>query len=160
MDEDWVSISGNSYVTIFVILKSTFIMIFLHNKRSKFPELLEKAFLQAGYTPKILLTDGLKEDNSEEVMAICQKQGILKQMTNAHQQFQNGAPEKLVDTINKGVRTALLTCNLPKAFWVYAAINVVDVYNHLPHSTLNRMTQWEAEKGTLPNVSMFKQFGC
>ncbi len=87
-----------------------------------------------------------------------EKRGIFKQTTCAHQQFQDGKVEKLVDTITSGVRTALKAANLPNKFWGYAAINYVDIYNHLPHASLNFQTQWEAFKGTMPNVSMFKPF--
>ena len=141
-------------------MKSRYVMIFLHKKKSDYPELLEKAITQAGYAPKIMRTDGAGEYSGPEAEAIYKKHNIFKQTGNPHQQFQNGPSEKLVDTINKGTRTALHASNMPLAFWGYAAINYVDVYNHLPHSSLNMMTPWEAEKNSLPNVSWFRPFGC
>ncbi len=36
----------------------------------------------------------------------------------------------------------------------------MNVYNMLPHSSLDMKSPWEVEKGTKPNVSMFKPFGC
>ncbi len=36
----------------------------------------------------------------------------------------------------------------------------MDIYNHLPHSALNDKTPWECEKGTPPDVSWFRPFGC
>ncbi len=45
-------------------------------------------------------------------------------------------------------------------FWGFAAINWVDVYNHLPHAALHVKTPWEAQYGTLPDVSWFRPFGC
>ena len=50
--------------------------------------------------------------------------------------------------------------NLPMEFWGYAIVHFVEVYNRTPHSSLGNKTPWECEKGTLPDVSMFRVFGC
>jgi hypothetical protein len=87
---------------------------------------LDKAIAQAGTTPKIIHTDGASEYLDKEVTDMLTRRGIFKQTTCARQQFQDGKVEKLVDTINSGVQTALTAANLPKKFWGYAAINYVD----------------------------------
>jgi hypothetical protein len=158
--EHAVTPAGNRYMTIFVIAGPRFVMIFPHKKKSDFDTLLDKAIAQAGSAPKTLRTDGALEYLDVDISASLLRRGIFKQTTCAHQQFQDGKVEKMVDTINSSVRTALTASNLPNKFWGYAAINAVDIYNHLPHSSLNFQTPWEAFKGTLPNVSMFKPFGC
>ena len=160
MGEDTLSLAGNRYVTIFVILFSRYVIIFLHRKKSDFPEILRKAIIQAGKAPKILRTDNAGEYTGAEAEAIYNKHGIKRQYGNPYQQFQNGVPEKLVDTINKGTRTSLTTANLPKSFWGFAAINFVDVYNNLPHSSLGNKSPVEIEKGKIPDVSRFRPWGC
>ena len=66
----------------------------------------------------------------------------------------------MVDAIGQGIRVSLHDANLPPKYWSYAAVNFVDVYNHLPHSALGDLTPWECEKGTPPDVSWFRPFGC
>jgi hypothetical protein len=158
--ENALTPAGNRYKTIFTIAKVLYVMIFLHKKKDVFEELLDKAIAQAGTAPKIIRTDGASEYLDQAVSAELTRRGIFRQTTCAHQQFQDGKVEKLVDTINSGVWTALTAANVPKKFWGYAAINFVDIHNHLPHASLNFQTPWEAFKGTLPNVSMFKPYGC
>jgi hypothetical protein len=53
------------------------------------------------------------------------------------------------------MRVSLYSSGLPFEFWGFAAINWADVYNHLPHSALKGRTPWEAQYGTLPDVSWF-----
>jgi histone deacetylase 1/2 len=147
-------------MTIFIIVKSRFVMIFLHKTKDEFPHLLKKAIAQAGRTPKTLRTDNAKEYRSAEIDKFCADNKILQQSSNPHQQFGNTLPEKMVDTISRGVRVALHDANLPPNFWGYAAVNFVDVYNHLPHSSLDYKTPWECEKNSKPDVSWFRPFGC
>jgi hypothetical protein len=77
-----------------------------------------------------------------------------------HQTLTNNFRTGMVCTVAKGIRAALLYSNLPPEFWGFAAVNWVDVYNQLPHSSIDDMTPWEVEKGTKPDVSMFRPFGC
>lgn len=152
--------NGNTYLTIFSIVKTRYVMIFLHKSKKDFPVLLKKALAQMGRVPKILRTDGAGEETSAELSKICLDLGIQQQHSNPYEQFGNAIPEKMVDTIDQQIRVTLLDANLPTKMWGYAAINAVDVYNHLPHSALGNKTPWECEKGTLPDVSWFRPMGC
>ena len=143
-----------------MILDSRFLMIFLHATKDEFPRILLKAFAQAGKTPSTLRTDGASELNSKEVEDILLPRGIVKECSNAYEQFGNAPAEIMVNAIDNGIRTALTDSNLPLQYWGYAAVNWVDIYNVLPHSALGDKTPWELEKGTKPDVSWFKPFGC
>ena len=148
-------------MTIFVILAARFVMVFLHASKSDYPDILKQAFAQAGEIPKCIRSDEAGEYNSAEAYKIYQDHLILKQTTNANQQFQNGPSEKMVDTIGGRARTVLTDSNLPyKKFWGYAVIYAVDTYNHTPHASLGMKTPWEMHKKSLPDVSMFRPFGC
>jgi hypothetical protein len=86
----------------------------------------------------------------------------MQQSSHLHQQCGNALPEKMVDTICRGIRVAPhADTNLPPNFWGYAAaqLNFVDVYNHLPHSSLDHKTPWECTKNSKPDVSWFRPFG-
>jgi hypothetical protein len=86
--------------------------------------------------------------------------GIVKECSNAYEQFGNAPGEIMVNMINNGVRAALKDANLLLHYWGFATVNWVDIYNHLPHSALNDKTPWECKKGTPPDVSCFRPFGC
>ncbi len=109
-------------------------MIFLHNTKDKFLHLLKKAIAQA-------------DDK------------IMQQSSHPHQQCSNTLPEKMVDTICRRIRVALHNTNSPPNFWGYAAANFVEVYNHLPHSSLDHKTPWECTKNSKLDVSWFRPFG-
>ena len=154
------TLQKNRYMTIFVVLKTRYVMIFLHKSKNEFPALLRKALAQLGRSPKILRADGAGENCSDEVDAICLEHSMQQQHSNPHEQFGNAPPETMVNNITQSVRVSLHDANLPIKYWGYAAINAVDVYNHLPHSALGMKSPWECEKGTPPDVSWFRPFGC
>jgi hypothetical protein len=160
MGEKNLSMSGYRYITIFTIADSRYLMIFLHKTKDEFPSLLKQAFARAGCTPRILRTDGATEYHTPEVQDILLKHQIKKETSNAEEQFGNAKAETIVRALGKGIRVALYSANVPLEFWGYAAINWVDIYNHLPHASLDWKTPWEAHHGTKPDVSWFKPFGC
>jgi len=160
MGADTTTPAGHRYITIVTILDTRFVMIFLHATKDEFPRILLKAFAQAGKTPSILRTDNASELNSKQVQDILLERGIVKECSNAYEQFGNAPAEIMVNTIDNGVRAALKDANLPLHYWGFAAVNWVDIYNHLPHSALSDKTPWECEKGTPPDVSWFRPFGC
>ena len=66
----------------------------------------------------------------------------------------------MVHAIGKGIRSQLLSSNLPPEFWAFAAHTYVDIYNRLPHQSLGNVSPWSLETGTQPDFSMFRPFGC
>lgn len=160
MGEDHLSLAGFRYISIFVIASSRFMYIELHKTKDGFLEVLQRVFARAGCKPKILRSDNAGEYFTEPVNRFLLSQGIKKESSNSNEQCGNGRVETLVNAVGKGIRVSLYDANLPPEFWGFAAINFVDVYNHLPHSALKGLTPWEAQHGTLPDVSWFRPFGC
>ena len=160
MGEKNLSSAGHRYITIFTIGDSRYVMIFVHKTKDQFPTLLKQAFARAGCHPKILRTDGATEYHTPAVQAILLQHGIKKETSNPNEQHGNARVETMVRALGKGIRVALYSSNMPVEFWAYAAINWVDIYNHLPHASLGDKTPWEAHHGTKPDVSWFKPFGC
>ena len=89
-----------------------------------------------GFTPKTVQSDGASEYLDGKLAAFFVERGILHQVSNPHQQFQNAISEKFVDSLGKGMRTLLLQSQLPPEFWGCAAHYYTDVYNHLPHASI------------------------
>ena len=160
MGEKRVSKAGYRYMTIFVVARTRFTMVFFHKTRQETPTMIKRAFARLGRYPRILRCDGAWEYDTNEIHALCLEHNIEMQHSNPHQQFGNALCETMVDTLGNGIRVSLHDANLPPTFWTYAAINCVDVYNNLPHSSLEHKTPWECEKGTTPDVSWFRPFGC
>lgn len=133
-------------------------MLFLHANLND--STLEEALARLGRNPKILRCDNAGPYHDEKTKQICLSRGIHQQFSNANQQFQNAPAETSVNGLGNGVRVQLVDANLKGTFWGYAAINYIDCYNHLPQARLGNKTPWEVEKGTKPNVSWFKPFGC
>ena len=152
--------AGHRYMTIFVVARTRYVMVFFHKTREETATIIKRAFTRLGRYPRILRCDGAWEYDTQAIDAICLEHNIQLQHSNPHQQFGNALSEIMVNTIGNGIRVSLHDANLPPEFWTYAAINCVDVYNHLPHSALQDKTPWECEKGTTPDVSWFRPFGC
>jgi hypothetical protein len=114
-------------------------MIFLHADKSSetFLNNFKAAIAQAGVKPTILRTDGAKEYHADKVSTFCKEQLIFQQTTNPYEQFGNCIVENMVNTVGKGTRAALHSSNLPFKYWGYAAVNFVDIYNTLLHSSLD-----------------------
>ena len=155
-----LSLGKNRYITIFTVADTRYVMIFLHKTKDEFPSLLLQALTRTPRQPKILRTDGAGEYITATVNKILLDRGIKKEMSNPDQQFGNAKAETMVASIGRCIRVALLSSGLGTAFWSFAASNWIDVYNHLPHSSLGFKTPWEAEMGSTPDVSWFRPFGC
>ena len=158
MGEKYLTKAGYRYATLIVIIRTRYVLIFLHRCKSEAPTILLRAFAKMGRTPDILRGNG--EYKSAPIIQICLEKQIDGQFANSHQQFQNAPAEPMVRHVNEGIRVTLNSANLSQKFWGFAAINYIDIHNHLPHASLDNKTPWECEKGTLPDVSWFRPFGC
>jgi hypothetical protein len=97
MGEDQPTLDNNQYCSMFVLQKSRFTMIFLHEDKSAKTNkaMLEKAFAYAQCQPTILRSDGAKEYVALD--GWLNSLGIWQQISNPDEQFQNGVAEKLGD---------------------------------------------------------------
>ncbi len=157
---DCLSVSGNRYLTIFCTLDTRFVRVFCHKTKAEFPTILLRALAQATTPPTFLRSDEAGEYLTPAVDAILLARGIDRQLSNAHEQAQNARVETLVHAVGKGVRSQLHSANLPPEFWGFAAQNFVDIYNRLPHDGLDGVSPWALEKGTQPDFTWFRPFGC
>jgi hypothetical protein len=142
------SMAGFRYISIFTIVQTRYVMIILHKTKSECPDILERVFTNftlAGKTPLVLCTDGAGEYNTEKCNSLLLQHKVQKETSNSKEQFQNGMAKTMVNSLGKGICIALLSSNLPPEFWGFAAVNYIDVYNHLPHASLNDTTPWEMD---------------
>jgi len=164
MGSQHLSMGRNRYISVFVVHRSRYAITVLHSDStfSTMKRILIRAFARAGFTPKRVRHDGAGEYMSEELTAWLAEQGthIWSEQSNPHEQFGNAISEKLVDTLGKGIRTLLLHSQLPPEFWGAAALYYTDVYNHLPHASLNDEIPHTIHTGRQADVSWFRPFGC
>jgi len=159
-----ISMGGNRYVLVFVIHSSRYAITLLH-KDSNFEtmkRLLIRAFARACFTPKRVRHDGAGEYVSEQLTNWLADQGthIWSELSAPHEQFGNVISEKLVYTLGKGIRMLLLHSQLPLEFWGAAALYYTDVYNHLPHASLDEEIPHTIHTGKQADVLWFRPFGC
>eukprot|EP00961_Rhodomonas_salina_P269249 3638063-Rhodomonas_salina.1 len=62
--------------------------------------------------------------------------------------------------LGRAVRVQLLMSCMAPEFWGLAMMNVVHIYNCLPHSALDWQVPYFAQTGHMPDVSWFRAFGC
>lgn len=164
MGEKHLSLSGNRYVSVFVVHRSRYAIVLLHKDRTfeTMKSLLIRAFARAGFTPKRVRHDGAGEYINKDLEKWLEEQGafIVTETSNPYEQHQDGISEKLVDTMGKGIRTLLLQSGLPPEFWGAAALYYADVYNHLPHASLDGEIPFEIHHNKTPDVSWFRPWGC
>eukprot|EP00961_Rhodomonas_salina_P094102 1266233-Rhodomonas_salina.2 len=98
MGEKHTSLSGNRYISVFLIHHSRFAITILHKDHSfdTIKSLLISAFARTGFTPKKVQHDGAGEYVSKDLEKWLEEQGafIFTELSNQHEQFQEGlAPE-------------------------------------------------------------------
>mmetsp|Transcript_61726 Transcript_61726/g.127532 ORF Transcript_61726/g.127532 Transcript_61726/m.127532 type:complete len:383 (+) Transcript_61726:3261-4409(+) len=160
LGDKYTTIRGNSYISLFIIHSSSYAITILHKDRTDFRSVLLRAFAKMGFTPKTVRSDGAAEYLDEKLAQFFVELGIQHQISNPYEQFQNVVSEKFVDTLGKGMCTLLLQSQLPPEFWGCAAHFYTDVYNHLPHSSINNAIPYAVHHNTTPDVSWFCPFGC
>jgi transposase InsO family protein len=139
LGENYKTLEGNRYGTIFVARSSRYALLFLHKdkKGATIADMINRARSKFGYWPAIVRSDNAPEYDAPEVTAILDEHNIDREWSAPHLQEQNAGVETLVHMIGKGVRVLLLQSGLPVEFWGLAALHTVTVYNTLPHVSLN-----------------------
>ena len=160
MGDEWKTIDGNRYLSVFMLKRSRYAIIILHNSRTDFKDIVQQAFIKAGLTPKAIRCDGAAEYFSQDLMKYLRDKQVEVQVSNPREQFQNGISEKFIDTLGRGIRTLLLQSHLPPEFWGCAAHYVTDCYNHLLHSSIDGQIPIALHSNITPDVSFFRPFGC
>lgn len=160
MGEKWKTVGGNRYISIFCVKKSRYGIAILHKDRKNFEGILNRAITKCGFVFKRIRCDGAGEYICDRLSDYFKSRDIEVQYSNPREQFQNGISEKMVDTMGRMMRTVLLQSHLPPEFWGCAIHYCMDVYNHIPHSSLNGRIPYAVHHGQRPNVAWFRPFGC
>eukprot|EP00961_Rhodomonas_salina_P114047 1534301-Rhodomonas_salina.1 len=104
MGEEYLTLDGNRYATIFVSCATRFVLLFLHKDKTgdTVATMLNQARAKFGYWPAFVRSDNAPEYDSPEVNAVIIANNIERQWSNPHQQEQNAAAETIVNMIGRG----------------------------------------------------------
>ncbi|GAU30308.1 hypothetical protein TSUD_385290 [Trifolium subterraneum] len=131
------SLGGNKYFVTFIDNHSRKLWTYLINKKSevlevfkRFKSLVER---QSGFKIKVLRTDGGGEYMSSEFTALCEQEGIIREVTPPYTPQQNDIAERKNRTIMNMVRSMLNSKDLPKELWGEAVATATYVLNRLAY---------------------------
>eukprot|EP00961_Rhodomonas_salina_P303138 3941115-Rhodomonas_salina.1 len=139
---------------------SRYAITILHKNSADFVRVLCKAIAKARFTLKHIQCDKAEEYLSRKLTEFLDANNIIPEFSNPFEQHCNGLSETYIDSIGKGIHTLLLQSHLPPEFWSAAAHCWTNVYNHVPHSSINYQIPFTVHHGSTPDVSWFRSFGC
>lgn len=164
----WTSpiISNSGYKLYLVILDdhSHFVWKFpLRHKSDVLPTIISfHAFVQTQFQCPILCvqTDNGKEFDNSASRAFYAKHGIALRLTCPYTSQQIGCAERVLRTINDGVRALLFQASVPSSFWPDALAASTYLLNRRPYRPRDNISPFELLFGAPPDYSHLRTFGC
>ncbi|MCO5568445.1 hypothetical protein L7F22_022144 [Adiantum nelumboides] len=157
------SLTGNSYVLLFMDDYSKYTIIFFLKHKSetfhcfqRYHNLTER---QTSHALKVLRTDNGGEYLSHEFRDYFLQHGILHQLTIAHTPQKNGAAEWKGRSLFNSSRSMLQVAALPQSYWEEALATACYLQNRLPSRTLPNLTPYTRWTGEKPDLSHIRIFG-
>mmetsp|Transcript_35255 Transcript_35255/g.89042 ORF Transcript_35255/g.89042 Transcript_35255/m.89042 type:complete len:641 (+) Transcript_35255:2-1924(+) len=160
---DCLSLQGNHYVYIFVLLHSRFIIVEFtpDHTEASFLKCFKSAISKAGHTPQKLRSDHGGEFESPGMNAFCadREVPIKREFSNAWEQYQDGVSESAVHRLTGLMRLLLIQAGSPPEHWALAARHAADILNHTPHRKINNEIPI-IRHGERAFLNSFRAFGC
>jgi transposase InsO family protein len=135
----------------------------LRHKSDVLPTLISfHAFVRTQFQVDImcLQTDNGKEFDSSASRAFFAKHGIALRLTCPYTSPQNGRAERVLRTLNDGIRTLLLQASIPPNFWPDALAASTYLLNHRPCRPRDNSTPYELLFCASPDYNHLRVFGC
>nr|GEY00760.1 retrovirus-related Pol polyprotein from transposon TNT 1-94 [Tanacetum cinerariifolium] len=114
-------------------------------------ESLEGAKKQSGKDLKVLRTDRGGKFISKEFAALCDEEGIKRELTAPYTPEKNGVAERKNRTVVEMARSMLKSKELPDNFWAEGVAAVVYLLNISPTKSVWNMTPYKAWYGNKPS---------
>ena len=157
------SLAGESYAVTLLDEYTGYAGVGTLHRKSDVEDFLKAAIVRwetaTGKPCKRLFTDRGGEYLSHTFAQWCKDKGITHVMSAPRTPHQNGAAERLNQTLNNTVRAMLLQYALPKTLWAHALLYAVQLHNVSLHKTLG-VTPFQAFNKRVPNVQGLRTFGC
>jgi histone deacetylase 1/2 len=135
----------------------------LRHKSDVLPTLISfHAFVRTQFQKPIMCfqTDNGREFDSSASRAFFATHGIAFRLTCPYTSQQNGRAERVLRTLNDGVRTLLFQAVIPPTFWPDALAASTYLLNRRPCKPRQHFTPFELLFGTAPDYNNLRVFGC
>jgi histone deacetylase 1/2 len=135
----------------------------LRHKSDVLPTLISfHAFVRTQFQANImcLQTENGREFDNSASCAFFTKHGIALRLTCPYTSQQNGHTERILRTLNDGVRTLLLQAALPPTFWPDALTASTYLLNRRPCWLRGNLTPFALLFGVAPDYDHLRVFGC
>ena len=159
-----MSNSGFKYYLVIMDDYSHYVWTFpLRHKSDVLPTLISfHAFVRTQFQTSImcLQTDNGKEFDNSASRAFFATHGIVLRLTCPYTSQQNSRAERVLLTLNDGVRTLLFQASIPPTFWPDALAASTYLLNRRPCRPRNNCTPFHLLFGVPPEYSHLRVFGC
>src|SRR5438270_549399 len=108
---------------------------------------------------KTLRTDRGREYLSDQFKELCEKKGIVRQLTMPYTPQQNGVAERRNRTLMDMVRCMMAQASLPISFWGDALLTAAYLLNRVPSKSVE-LTPYELWTGSKPTLGHLRPWGC
>jgi len=161
---EMTSREGYRYFALFIDSHSRFVRIYFLKHKSDYYEALRAytAWMKTQFNIQIkqLIFDPSGENMSTQAMNFIRQEGIEPLPTAPNTPEHIGVVERTNRTILEGVRTLLHHSNMPKRFWVDAAVTFVFLINRSPKGILDDESPYQRLHSRNPSLKFLKVFGC
>jgi hypothetical protein len=107
---------------------------------------------------KTLRTDRGREYLSDQFKELCEKKGIVRQLTMPYTPQQNGVAERRNRTLMDMVRSMMAQASLPVSFWGDALLTAAYLLNRVPSKSVE-LTPYELWTGRKPDLRHLRPWG-
>ena len=158
------SIKNQLYATVFVCSYSGYAFLYGHASTADIPLLLERFYadsilLQEKHGPiRCVRRDNSSVNVSQRVMEWLIKKQIRSETSNPYEPWQNGKPERMLQTLLSTARTLILSSGLDGRFWLLAMQYATRIHN-IQYSACIDSSPYVMMHGSKPDVSGDHQFG-
>lgn len=130
------SLGGANYFVTFTCANTDYTEVAAIKSKSEckteLMNFVKRCMTQFGRFPKIIRSDRGGEYLDGELQTYLRSNGIVFQCTVPRCPEQNGISERKNRTLLEGIRTTLITKNLPKFLWAEALHHVNNTFNNIP----------------------------
>ncbi|WVZ74832.1 hypothetical protein U9M48_022958 [Paspalum notatum var. saurae] len=120
------------------------------------------AYVRTQFSRPVLAfqTDNGREFDNTTLRSFYRAHGIVLRMSCPYTSPQNGKAERILRTLNDGVRVLLLHASLPPRFWVEALHTSTFLLNRRPCKPKSLVTPYQLLYQRSPDYTSLRVFGC
>jgi histone deacetylase 1/2 len=159
-----VSVSGYQYYLVILDDYSHYVWSFPLRYKSEVVTHLSAffAYVQTQFQRRILAlqTDNGREFDNAAVHSLLTKNGTVMRLSCPYTSQQNGKAERVLRTLNDGVRALMFHASVPAKFWAEALNTSTFLLNRRPCRSTTPSTPHDLLLGTAPDYHALRVFGC